>query len=199
MRTDHKTIEYYNKNILNYIERTFSIDMEQVRRNFLQYLPKKSKILDAGCGPGRDLLAFKEKRYEVLGFDAAENMVKYVQEKLKIPVIQGFFEEMEFLEEFDGIWASASLVHVPIQSMSIVIERFRKALKPEGILAFSFKEGTGISQDGDRTFTYMDKDALFLHLKGFVILNQWVHLPQKLDTTTTCRWLNTIVRKKMNL
>lgn len=170
--------------------------MEWVRRNFLQYLPKKSKILDAGCGPGRDLLAFKEKRYEVLGFDAAENMVKYVQEKLKIPAIQGFFQEMEFLEEFDGIWASASLVHVPVQSIGMVIEKFRKALKPKGILAFSFKEGTGTLQEGDRTFTYMDKDTLLLHLKGFVILDQWIHPSQKLGDLTTCRWLNTIVRKK---
>jgi SAM-dependent methyltransferase len=195
--TDENTIDYYNKNIGDYIKRTSSSDMEEQRQRFLKYLSPKAKILDAGCGPGRDLLAFKKEGYDVLGFDAAEEMVRYVRDELKIPAIQGLFQEIEFVAEFDGIWASASLVHVPLGSLSDVMKRFWRALKPGSILSLSFKEGSGMAQEGERSFTYMNKDSLPNYLDGFTVLEEWIHTPPKGTNLTPCNWLNAIVRKKL--
>ncbi len=194
--SDQTTIDYYNKNIESYIKRTFSADMTEHQERFLKYLHPKAKILDAGCGPGRDLLAFNKKGYPVLGFDAAEEMVRYVQEELKLPAIKGSFQEMEFSDEFDGIWASASLVHVPLDSFSNVLKRLWKALKKNGILSCSFKEGKGIVREQDRTFTYMNMDTLTPYLEDFIILDQRTHLSRDGINSTPYRWLNIIAKKK---
>jgi 2-polyprenyl-3-methyl-5-hydroxy-6-metoxy-1,4-benzoquinol methylase len=193
---EQSTIDYYNKNIQSYIERTFQVEMEDAQDRFLKHLPPKARILDAGCGPGRDALAFTKKGYSVLGFDAALEMVKYVKEQLHIPAMQGFFQEMEFSEEFEGIWASASLIHVSPSALSDVLHRFWKALTPNGILAFSFKEGVGIKKEGDRIFTYMNKENLFPYVEDFIILDQWNATPKEGVNLTPCTWLNTVVRKK---
>lgn len=190
------TVSYYDKNIQSYIERTFQVEMKENYERFLCHLPPKAKILDAGCGPGRDALAFSQKGYSVLGFDASEEMVKYVNETLQIPAIKGFFNELEFSEEFDGIWASASLVHVPPSSLADVLHRFWKALKPNGVLCFSYKEGSGVQKEQERTFTYMNKETIAPYLHEFTLLDQWSRTPKAGVNLTPCSWLNTIVRKK---
>lgn len=190
------TVNYYNKNIQSYIERTFHVEMEQIRNRFLKYLPQKAKILDAGCGPGRDAVAFSQKGYEVLGFDAAIEMVRYVKEELHIPAVHGLFQEMQFDQEFDGIWASASLVHISPTALPDVLERFHKALKPKGILAISFKDGVGVKREGERTFTYMNAETLLPYLGDFTIVDQWIQVPEPGVNIVPCNWLNTILRKK---
>lgn len=190
------TIEYYNKNLKSYIERTFHVDMEEIRGRFLRHLPQHAKILDAGCGPGRDALAFYQQGYDVLAFDAAQEMVRYVQEQLKIPAVHGYFQQMQFTNMFDGIWASASLVHVAPCDLSDVLMRFYDALKPHGVLAVSFKYGEGVKTEGDRTFTYMTETGLNPYLNNFILLDQWIQTPVEGVNLTPCRWLNTILRKR---
>lgn len=193
---DEATIEYYNKNLNSYVERTFNVKMDEIRRRFLRHLPKNAKILDAGCGPGRDALAFHLQGYNVLGFDAAHQMVKYVNEELKIPAVQGYFQDMQFSNEFDGIWASASLVHVAPNDLKEVLHRFQKALKPAGVLAISFKYGEGVKTEGERTFTYMTEKSLSPYLEEFTLLDQWIQVPEEGVNLVPCKWLNTVLRKK---
>lgn len=201
MRKDNLTAEeqsavsYYNKNVQSYIERTFQAEMDDFYTRFLKHISPGAKILDAGCGPGRDILAFVKMGYTAVGFDAAEEMVKYVTAQ-GLSAIKGFFHEMTFFEEFDAVWASASLVHVPPSDLSDVLKRFWRALKPNGILAISFKEGIGVKKEGDRSFTYMNKENFLPYLSDFIILDQWVHTPKQGINLVPCHWLNTIARKK---
>src|SRR5438445_2537122 len=123
-------------------------------------------------------------------------MVWHVNEQLHIPAIRGFFQEMEFLEQFDGIWASASLIHVSFSALSDVLHRFWRALTPNGVLLISFKEGMGMKKEDERIFTYMNKESLFPYLNDFTILDQWIHTPKEGVNLTPCKWLNTVVRKK---
>jgi SAM-dependent methyltransferase len=193
---EQSAVDYYNKNIQSYIERTFQVEMEDFQNRFLQYLPPKARILDAGCGPGRDVLAFTKKGYTVLGFDAAEEMVKYVNRQLGLLAVRGFFHEMEFSEAFEGVWASASLVHVPPSVLADVLQKLWKALTPNGILGISFKEGVGVKREGDRTFTYMNKESLSPYLNSFDIVDQWIHTPKEGVNLVPCQWFNTIARKR---
>lgn len=192
---EQSTIDYYNKNAPVYIKRTFHVAMEECQNRFLQHLPIGSKILDAGCGSGRDAVAFIKKGYDVLGLDAAEEMVNYVRNELHIPVVKGLFQEMEFSEAFDGIWASASLVHVLPSQLADVLHRFWKALKPNGIIAISFKDGEGVKHETGRTFTYMNKESLSEYLEDFQTLDYWYHTPEKGINLLPCKWLNLIARK----
>ncbi|MBF8263111.1 MAG: methyltransferase family protein [Parachlamydiales bacterium] len=193
---DLNTINFYNNNFSTYFERTFYLNLKDQQERFLKYLPVSATILDAGCGPGRDMLAFYHLGYKVMGFDASEEMVKYVTETLKLPATKGVFEEMDFFEEFNGIWALASLVHVSLNSLPDVINRLCRALKPNGVLFMSFKEGKGVSHECDRTFNYIDNETLLPFLDEFTILDEWIHVSGTEATRSQCHWLNIIVRKK---
>jgi 2-polyprenyl-3-methyl-5-hydroxy-6-metoxy-1,4-benzoquinol methylase len=87
--------------------------MERNYRPFLALLKPGARILDAGCGSGRDLKAFSERGYQVVGLDASELMVRLAREHSDQQVHHLAFQEVTYKEEFDGIWACASLLHVP--------------------------------------------------------------------------------------
>lgn len=194
--SDQQTIEYYNTNVREYRERTVHADMSMHRRLFLQRLSPSAYILDAGCGPGRDMWFFHTLGYEVLGLDPAKEMVRYVKEELHLPAVNGMLQDIHYVEEFDGIWASASLVHVPLDALGSVFHNLWTALKSGGVLFISFKEGTGVRTEGERTFLYMTKETLQFHLLGFTVIEQWIHIPEEGVSLTPCRWLNTILRKE---
>lgn len=71
-----KTIDYYNTHASQFAESTFNVDMEILYQPFLEHLPSTARILDLGCGSGRDSLAFKKKGYEVEASDYSEELVK---------------------------------------------------------------------------------------------------------------------------
>lgn len=70
-----KTIDYYNNHADNFTASTFNVDMESLYRLFLAELPEGTRILDVGCGSGRDTLAFKNKGYQVHAIDYSEELV----------------------------------------------------------------------------------------------------------------------------
>ena len=69
------SIEYYNENAVRFYEDTHKLDMQDIYNKFLPYIPEKGKILDAGCGSGRDIKAFSKLGYQVTAFDASIEMV----------------------------------------------------------------------------------------------------------------------------
>ena len=71
-----KTIDYYNKHAEEFTAATFEVDMESLYQPFLAELPRGTRILDVGCGSGRDTLAFKNKAYQVDAIDYSEELVK---------------------------------------------------------------------------------------------------------------------------
>jgi SAM-dependent methyltransferase len=113
--------------------------MSALYENFLALVPKGGKILDAGCGSGRDSLYFKQKGYRIEAFDASQEMCRRAATLTGQPVQQKSFEEVDWISEFDGIWACASLLHVDRGSIDGVIEKLSRALLPTGVLFVSFK------------------------------------------------------------
>lgn len=100
-------------NFERFVRATVNLDVDVLYKPFLQLLPPKARILDAGCGAGRDLKAFAEAGYVVLVMDASPQMVATAATFRQQKVIQKRFQEIAWVEEFDGIWACASLLHVP--------------------------------------------------------------------------------------
>ena len=116
-------VEYYNKNADSFFTGSVNADMAEDREAFLAYVPAGGKILDAGCGSGRDMIAFRDAGFDVSGFDASEELCRIAAEKTGIPVKQLFFEELEGEQEYDGIWACASLLHVARTDLPDVLRR----------------------------------------------------------------------------
>ena len=135
------TLKYYQSNAETFFENTVNVDVSDLYRPFLENMPSTGKILDAGCGSGRDTKFFLEKGYSVVAFDNSPNMVRHAAELTGQEVLLLSFEEIEFKEMFDGIWACASVLHVPENNISTVLSKFTAALKDDGILYTSFKYG----------------------------------------------------------
>ena len=95
---------------------------------------KANVQIDLGCGSGRDSKYFLEKGYAVIPVDGSAEMCIAASEYLHIPVRQMLFSELKFKNEFDGIWACASLLHVPKTQIRDIMAKVERALKPDGVL-----------------------------------------------------------------
>lgn len=147
-----RNIDYYNKNADEYFKDTVDADMSMMRHKFMVMLPENAWILDAGCGSGRDSKAFLNEGFDVTAFDASEAMCKKASEYLGSRVLQLKFEDIYFDRQFDGIWACASLLHVSMGDLPMVMLHMHEALKPGGAMYASFKYGNGPKVRGERKY-----------------------------------------------
>ncbi|MBU1167255.1 methyltransferase domain-containing protein [Patescibacteria group bacterium] len=139
-------IETYDKTAKEYDEWARGFDMSNEYRQFKEYLVKDSgKILDVGCGSGRDARALFDMGYDVVGIDLSDNMLKLA--KLKAPAakfIRMDFRDL-FLENdyFDGFWANATLFLVAETDLKKATQELYRVTKKGGVGFISFKEGEG--------------------------------------------------------
>jgi hypothetical protein len=108
------------------------------------------------------------------------------------------FQEMNYSEEFDGIWTCASLLHVPLVELPAVFDRFIVALKPKGYWYMSFKYGEGEKQRGIRMFTDFNETSLPAFLAGFdalKVLNIVVRGDHRFPNNDQERWVSAVVQK----
>ncbi len=192
----NKNIEYYNENADAFYMGTVNADMSQWRDKFESYVVSDGYILDAGCGSGRDSLAFIKHGYSVFAFDASHEMCRLASKLLNQEVVHMSFDEIAFEDKFDGIWACASLLHEPIKELPATIARFYNALKKKGIMYASFKYGEGTTKRGERTFSDFTENSVQKLMKtaGFVILECGITQDVRPDRNEE-KWVNVIAKK----
>jgi SAM-dependent methyltransferase len=165
---------------------------------FLNLLPANAHILDAGCDSGRDSLYFLKNRYRVTAIDASKELSKLASELIKQPVLNISFQEIDFEDEFDGVWASASLLHVTRNQISDVLSRVAKALKDNGVLYASFKYGDKEYEKEGRYYNCYDEnsiDELINKYSSLTLIKCWTSddaRPNREDEI----WLNCLLRKE---
>ena len=98
-------IKFYDENADNFFDDTAHIDMSDLHGKFCLLLPDKGKVLDLGCGSGRDVKAFIERGYDVTGLDGSFKLVQRAREFTKVEIIHDDFENLSFKNQFDGIWS----------------------------------------------------------------------------------------------
>jgi 2-polyprenyl-3-methyl-5-hydroxy-6-metoxy-1,4-benzoquinol methylase len=113
---------YYDLNAPSFTENTLHVDMSDLYRRFLSFLTERAYILYCGCGSGRDSLAFLRLGYQVEAIDASPEMVKTAKEITGLNVLLRSFDEIEDVKKYDGIWACASLLHVPSKELNAVLK-----------------------------------------------------------------------------
>ena len=191
------TMTYYDAHAAEFCANTLSVDMSPLYAPFLREIPLPGRILDAGCGSGRDSLAFINMGYQVVAMDASAEMVKAASKITGQTALRMTFDEMTFESEFDGIWACASLVHVPRRNLDAVLNHLTTALKPPGVCYMSFKYGDSERLEGERFFNDLN-ETLFLGLlashPGLGLVELWKTDDLRRDKREQ-RWLNAIVRK----
>jgi len=135
------SIEYYNKHANEYFHKTVDIDMQDHWDAFTCLLPEGASILDLGCGSGRDSAYFLSCGYDVTMLDASYEMCNLASIHTGQEVLNLSYENMDFYNVFDGIWACASLVHIPRNRIDGILQKIIRALKINGIMYMSFHYG----------------------------------------------------------
>ena len=152
--------DYYRQNAQRFFTDTASVDMSALYPPFIDCLPPGARILDAGCGSGRDVKAFSEMGFAVEAFDASAELVALARQLSGKPVAQMRFQDVDAVERYDGIWCCASLLHVSKAELPGVMTKLTMALKPGGVGYLSFKHGRGEREKDGRRFTDMDRAGL---------------------------------------
>jgi len=192
-----KTIQYYENNSDKFIKSTIDLDMSSIYARFLEEIPSKGKILDGGCGSGRDSLAFSKMGYEVTAFDASKSMVDAARRNTDIEVECMKFQDITWSNEFDGIWCCASLLHVPYSGIKDVFDRLIRSLRSSGAWYMSFKYGIEATSKDQRIFTNFTESTLKTELDAFSdleIKDIWISRDLRHDRQDE-KWCNALVRK----
>lgn len=158
--TRDEVIRYYDNNCDSYAQETLSLDLHRRYEGFLSLLPGKAKILDAGCGAGRDTKAFLDKGHTVVAFDGSKELVKLASAHTGIDVHHAFYENVYFPMRFHGIWACASFVHLTPDELKNVLFRMETLLRFEGHLFMSLKYGKGFYEASGRVFYRYTLDTI---------------------------------------
>ena len=149
------TLDYYNDNAESYFTTSLNADMNLIYERFLKYLSDNSFILDFGCGSGRDSKYFIDKGYRVESIDGSEELCKLASEYIHQEVKCMKFDELCDINKYDGVWACSSLLHIPKNEFKSVLIKIRDALKNNGILYISLKNGFGEEIKDGRYFNYL--------------------------------------------
>lgn len=171
------TLQYYQQNANAFVEGTVSADMYDARKRFLRMLPAHALVLDFGCGSGRDAKAFLEQGYKVDAVDGSVELCRRASEVIGQPVKQMLFEDLSAVEQYDGIWACASILHLPRRELAVVLQKISDALKPNGVLYTSFKYGDFEGIRGGRYFTDLTEESLadlMETVPSLQIVNTWI-------------------------
>ena len=191
------TIHFYDECSEQYAELTVKADMSKQYVKFLAYLPTDASILDAGCGSGRDSLFFMKKGYAVTMLDASAEMCKCAEKLTGQKALHMQFDEINFEKQFDGIWACASLLHVPENKLGTIFAKFWRALKDNGILYATWKYGEEERYDGERFYCDMTEvkfKNVLVRVGLFDSLECWV-AEDALPLNRKQKWLNVVLRK----
>ena len=117
------TIDYYNRNVQDFVDRTVSVDFTRIQNVFLELLPRDARILDFGCGSGRDTKYFLDCGYQVDAMDGSIELCRAASEYTGIHVKRILFQELDEVEKYDGIWACASILHVKKTELPDIIRK----------------------------------------------------------------------------
>ncbi len=197
----------YNRIANEYVERDKGVidetpDVQQALDSFLELLPHTSRVLDLGTGGGRDSRYLFTHGCAVVGVDISNSLIEKAREiepRIDYKIMD--FEKLEFPEtSFDGVWANASLHHIPKAHLGPVLKSIYNVLKAEGTLFIKVKQGAGEELVGEekfgkeiqRYFSFYTADELRAAVKanGFVV--------ERIYPTTKDKWWD-VFAKKTNL
>ena len=194
-----RTVGHYNGSSLSFWEGTKDHDVSQnidaLLRNIIGESP--FQILDFGCGPGRDLMAFTRLGHQATGLDGSSNFVQMAKENSGCEVFHQDFLNLELPSEtFDGVFANAAMFHVPTQELSKVLKHLWEALKPGGVLFCSNPRGSDLEQFNQErygAFLSYETWSQYLQEAGFVEIEHYYRPPGKPRDQQP--WLATVWRR----
>lgn len=191
------TAAFYEEGATAYFERTVAADLTPVYDRFLPLVRPGGRILDIGCGSGRDLAVFLQRGFKASGIDASAALARLAAEHSGAPCLCQRVETLDTTCALDGLWACASLLHLAKEVLPDVARRLYEALVPGGVLYATVQVGAGTATLSDgRFYSYFapEEFAALFEGVGFQGLQQW-ESADTLPGRPTIRWTNLIARK----
>ena len=193
----NKTLDYYNHHAQSFISITVSVNFKPVQDKFIHAL-NGPKVLDFGCGSGRDTKYFLQSGLQVTAVDGSEEMCRCASEYTGIKVQHMLFQELSEKNTYDGIWACASILHLSKEELHQVILKMADALRISGIIYTSFKYGDFEGERNGRyftDFTIKSFTEFIRNITGIQIEDYWITGDARPGRGEQ-KWLNLILRKE---
>ena len=171
------TLQYYADNAAAFTENTVNVEFSDMQDKFVAHIKPGGHILDLGCGSGRDTKAFLNRGFTVTAVDGSPELCKIAESIIGQPVICATFQEYDPSDTFDGIWACASLLHLPYKEIAPALKKLVDRLAPDGFFYLSFKYGDFEGIRNGRYFTDMTEDrfaAILQEVPGLVLTEQFI-------------------------
>jgi ubiquinone/menaquinone biosynthesis C-methylase UbiE len=185
------TRKSYNQIALTYaqVSATMGENLLEFAKKFLGLLEpsfgQNSNILDVGCGPGRDMAWFESHNINVTGVDFSSSMLEIARTQVHGSLVQADMRKLPLgAQSVDGIWCSASLLHLPKTDSPAALLEFKRVLKPSGVLFLAVQEGEGehlemreVYGENQRFFARYSVPEItrMLEAAGFEILDGYTH------------------------
>lgn len=192
------TLDYYNKNAKEYFNTTVNGDMSKAYELFLDKLEKGSKILDFGCGSGRDSKYFLDNGYLVDAIDGSYELCKMASLYINQEVKCMDFNDLDEVNIYDGVWACSSIIHVKKDNLKNILNKIACSLKKDGVFYTCFKNGSGEEINNGRYFNYLTKEE-FINIIDNTNLFDVIYFYQTNSSTNPNEeklWNNFIMVKK---
>lgn len=192
---ERSTIRFYDVEANRYAAQTLPVDLGHIYVRFLRSLPAGASILDVGCGAGRDLAAFKQRGFRAVGLEPAARLAAIAGKYSGCEVIVGKVEDLVRPDEFDGVWACASLLHLPRSRLPIALKRIGASLRPQGVMFLSMQHGIGELTAPDGRFCVLyEPEALAIAVgaAGFELIETWE--TRDFLGERPIRWINVLAR-----
>lgn len=167
-------------------------------RGFLALLPPGAAILELGCGAGNHSAVMLAEGFSVRATDGSPEMAEIASRRLGHPVEAMLFDELDADQAYDGVWASACLLHAPRDELAGILGRIHRALRPSGVFYASYKIGDGDGRDSlGRYYNYPTPEWLGATYAGagpWITLSSDTNVIQSFDQKPA-NMLNLVVRK----
>ena len=197
------TLSYYDENAEAFVRSTVDVEFSSTQNRFSALLAPGARILDFGCGSGRDTKHFLDAGFSVTAIDGSEALCEYARKLTGIPIRYERFQDLQDECAYDGIWACSSILHLPKDELADVFGRMVRALRPGGVIYTSFKYGEFEGLRDGRHFTdftecsfkdFLASDLLPAEARCLMIEDLWITSdvrPGRGDQ----KWLNLLLRK----
>ncbi|SFH85275.1 class I SAM-dependent methyltransferase [Bradyrhizobium sp. cf659] len=193
---DETTLQFYRHNAAAYAG--WAKAPSTRLSGFLALLPPAGAILELGCGAGNHSAVMLAEGFSVRATDGSPEMAEIASQRLGHPVEAMRFDELDAHDAYDGVWASACLLHVPRDELAGILARIHRALRPSGVFYASYKMGEGDGRDSlGRYYNYPPRDwleATYASAGPWITLSSDTNVIQSFDETPA-NMLNLVVRK----
>ena len=195
---DPRTLDYYSTSAAPYLASRPDRHSRHLEL-FMNALPKGGRVLELGCGSGRDTQVLLRQGFDVEPTDGCAEIAAIAETELGRPVKVMRHDQLDAFDEFDGVWANATLLHVPRSGLAHVLTLIRRALKANGVHYANYKSGAQDGRDDrDRYYNYLSPEDMLKTYSAsgpWRVLQTFAYESDKRYETSQASWVGLLAQK----